>query len=65
MFTTYIEDGDTRMDQSLYRVGYSWRSQLLGGPKLALQGVSLERRAVQGDLRRAVEAAWMRAEATP
>ena len=64
VFTTYIEDGDTRTDQSLYRVGYAWRSQLLGGPKLVLQGMSLERRAVQGDLRRAVEAAWMRARGT-
>ena len=64
VFTTYIEDGDTRTDPSLYRVGYSWRSQLLGGPKLALQGLSLERRAVHGDLRGAVEAAWRRAGAT-
>ena len=55
--TTFVQDGDVRTDQSLYRLGYAWRSRLFGGPRLALQGVSLIRRAVPGDLRRAVEAA--------
>ena len=49
-----------RADQSLYRLGYGWRARLLGGPRIALQGLSLDRRAVPGDLRRAVEAAWTR-----
>ena len=60
IFTTYVEDGEMRTDQSLYRVGYGWRSRLFGGPLIALQGVSLVRRAVPGDLRGAVEAAWTR-----
>ena len=60
VFTTYVEDGEVRTDQSLYRLGYSWRARLLGGPRLALQGLSLQRRSVPGDLRRAVEAAWGR-----
>ena len=55
--TTFVQDGDVRTDQSLYRLGYAWRSRLFGGPRLALQGVSLIRRGVPGDLRRAVEAA--------
>ena len=55
--TTFVQDGDIRTDQSLYRLGYAWRSRLLGGPRLALQGVSLIRRATPGDLRRTVEAA--------
>lgn len=59
--TTYVEDGEMRTDRSLYRVGYAWRGRLLGGPVLALQGVSLVRRGVGGDLGKAVEAAWRRA----
>ena len=57
---TYVEDGEMRTDSSLYRLGYAWRARLFGGPKLALQGVSLIRRAAPGDLRSAVEAAWTR-----
>ena len=57
---TYVQDGEMRTDQSIYRLGYAWRSRLLGGPRLALQGVSLIRRSVRGDLRTAVEAAWRR-----
>ena len=60
VYTTYVEDGDVRADQSLYRLGYGGRARLLGGPRIALQGLSLDRRAVPGDLRRAVEAAWTR-----
>ncbi len=60
VFTTYVQDGDMRTDQSIYRLGYAWRSRLLGGPRLALQGVSLVRRGTQGDLRTAVENAFRR-----
>lgn len=62
--TTYVEDGETRTDQSLYRVGYRAESGLLGGVKLKLVGATLVRRAVKGDIQAAVEAAW-RAEAPP
>jgi hypothetical protein len=58
VYTTYVEDGELRSDRSLYRMGYAWRTQLLGGPKLMLEGLSLVRRAVPGDLRKAVEIAW-------
>ena len=59
---TYVQDGELRTDQSIYRLGYAWRSRLLGGPRLALQGVSLIRRSVRGDLRTAVEAEWRRGD---
>ena len=60
VIATYVQDGEMRTDQSIYRLGYAWRSRLLGGPRLALQGVSLVRRSVRGDLRTAVESAWRR-----
>ena len=41
VLATYVQDGEMRTDQSIYRLGYAWRSRLLGGPRLALQGVSL------------------------
>jgi hypothetical protein len=58
--TTYVEDGEMRTDRSLYRVGYAWRGRLLGGPALTLQGLSLVRRGVAGELGKTVEAAWRR-----
>jgi hypothetical protein len=60
VIATYVQDGEMRTDQSIYRLGYAWRPRFLGGPRLALQGVSLIRRGVQGDLRAAVESAWRR-----
>ena len=56
--TTYVEDGDTHTDQSVYRLGYAFRTGLLTGRRLTLQGVSLTRRAVKGDLGAVVEARW-------
>ena len=46
--TTYVEDGETRNDTSLYRIGYGWTTGLFGGPKFRLQGLALSRRAVHG-----------------
>ncbi len=60
VITTYVQDGDVRSDQSIYRLGYAWRARLLGGTRLALQGVSLLHRGLQGDLRPAVETAFRR-----
>ena len=60
VIATYVQDGEMHTDQSIYRLGYAWRPRLLGGPRLALQGVSLVRRGVPGDLRTAVESAWRR-----
>ncbi len=62
---TYVQDGDMHVDRSLYRLGYAWRGRLFGGPRLALQGVSLIRRAIPGDLGGAVETAWVRETGAP
>jgi len=56
--TTYVEEGETRTDQSIYRVGYVVQPGLLGTLKLKLVGVSLVRRDVKGDVQAAVDAAW-------
>ena len=47
--TTFVEDGDTRTDTSVYRIGYRWSPRLFGGPKIALQGIELSRRGIRGD----------------
>ncbi len=53
--TTYVEDGETRSDTSLYRIGYRWTTGLFGGPKFRLQGISLVRRSLKNDPRTLVE----------
>jgi hypothetical protein len=53
--TTYVEDGETRSDRSLYVVGYAWRSKLILGRQVRLQGIALERRGVAGDLKALVD----------
>lgn len=62
--TRYVEDGEERTDRSLYALGYRVeRAGLFGGERLVLQGVSLVRRGVAGDLQPAVDAAARRAGA--
>jgi hypothetical protein len=56
--TTYIQDGQTRSDRSLYLVGFSVKDRLLRGAQLQLEGLSVARRNVAGDLQRAVDALW-------
>jgi glycerol-3-phosphate cytidylyltransferase-like family protein len=56
--TTYVEDGDSRIDHSVYQLGYRWRSRFLGGRQIVLQGIALERRGVIGDLRTVVDRRW-------
>lgn len=65
VITTYVENGETRTDQSLYRVGYIAEPGLLGAVKLKLLGAALERRDVRGDLQAAVNAAWRAAAPKP
>ncbi|HEX8233726.1 MAG TPA: hypothetical protein VF559_10340 [Caulobacteraceae bacterium] len=60
--TRYVENGETRTDQSIYRVGYLAEPGLFGAVKLKLLGATLVRRGVKGDVQAAVNAAW-RAEA--
>jgi len=57
--TTFIEDGQTKTDRSIYYLGYSLRSRLVGGPRLELEGLSLARRGVSGDLQAAADGLWI------
>jgi hypothetical protein len=56
--TTFIEDGETRTDRSVYRIGYGRTSGFLGAMKFHLVGVSLVQRNVAGDLKKTVDALW-------
>lgn len=56
--TTYVEDGDTTVDASLYDVGYDWKPRLFGGEHIRLDGLALVRRRVSGDERKLVDGAW-------
>jgi len=56
--TTFIEDGQTRTDRSLYVIGFSLHGRLVGGPKVEFEGLSLAQRGVTGDLQAAVNANW-------
>ena len=56
--TTYVEEGDTRTDRSIYQIGYAYRPRLLGGMQIRLQGIALSRRAASGDLQIMVNARW-------
>jgi hypothetical protein len=60
VITRYVEDGETRTDRSIYRIGYVAGPGLLGAVKLKLIGATLVRRNVGGDVQAAVEAAWRR-----
>jgi hypothetical protein len=57
--TTYVEDGDTTIDASLYDVGYAWKPRLFGGEHIRLDGLALVRRRVTGDQRKVVDAVWV------
>jgi hypothetical protein len=56
--TTYVEDGETRTDQSIYEVGYAYHGRFLLGRRLTLRGLSLSRRSVGDDLQAAVNRQW-------
>jgi hypothetical protein len=58
--TSYIQDGVMRTDRSLYRIGYSTSSNLIGVERVKLEGLSLVRRGAGGDLKAQVEALWAR-----
>ncbi len=57
--TTYVEDGETRTDRSLYRIGYRVApGGLFAGARLVLLGLAVSQRGVAGDLQATVEARW-------
>ena len=58
MLTVFIEDGQTRTDRAIYQAGYSLHSRLLRGDRLKLEGLSLARRDVPGDLQAAAGSLW-------
>lgn len=56
--TTYVEAGETRTDRSIYDLGYTLHHRFLRGSKVELDGLSLVRRGVGGDLQGALDKAW-------
>lgn len=57
--TTFIEDGQSRTDRSVYLVGFSLHGRLVGGPRVEFEGMSLARRGVSGDLQAAANSYWL------
>jgi hypothetical protein len=53
--TVYIEDGQTKTDRSIYELGYSLHPRFLQGDRVQLEGLSLARRGVSGDLQAAAD----------
>lgn len=58
VLTVFFEDGQTKTDRAVYWVGYSLKSRTLRGDKLELEGLSLARRGVAGDLQAAADNLW-------
>jgi hypothetical protein len=58
--TSYVEDGEMKTDRAVYAVASTLEGRFLRGARLRLDGVSLLRRGVGGDLQAAVDAAWAR-----
>lgn len=58
--TTYVDGGDLKTDRSIYVVGATVKPRMLRGALVKLEGLSISRRGVAGDLRAAVDAAWGR-----
>lgn len=56
--SVYIEEGQTKSDRAIYLVGYSLHDRMLRGSDVRLEGLSVARRNVSGDLQRAVDALW-------
>jgi hypothetical protein len=58
VLTVFIEDGQTKTDRSIYQLGYSMSPRMLRGAKVQLEGLSLARRGVSGDLQAAADSLW-------
>lgn len=56
--TVFIEDGQTRTDRAIYQLGYSLHPRVLLGARVELEGLTLARRGVAGDLQAAVDSQW-------
>jgi hypothetical protein len=60
--TSYIEDGQTQTDRTIYLVGYSLHPRVLRADKVELEGLSLVRRLGAEDVQASVDAIWARQE---
>lgn len=58
VLTVFIEDGVTKTDRSIYNLGYSVHARTLRADKVGLEGLSVARRNVAGDLQAAAGALW-------
>lgn len=56
--TSFVVDGVPHTDRAIYDVGYELRPRFLRGSAVDLEGVSLVRSRVGGDLQAQVEARW-------
>lgn len=58
VLTVFIEDGLTKTDRAVYQVGYSLHPRTLRKAEVDLDGLSLARRGVTGDLQAAADNLW-------
>jgi hypothetical protein len=58
VLTVFIEDGQTKTDRAVYQLGYSLHPRALRPDKVELEGLSLARRGVAGDLQAAADTLW-------
>jgi len=56
--TVYLSGGEPHTDRAIYQLGYLTHPEVIGGPSVRLEGLSLVRRGVSGDLRARVDALW-------
>jgi hypothetical protein len=56
--TVYIQDGQTRTDRTVYNVAYSLHHRLLQDDLVKLNGLSLARHGVSGDLQGEADKRW-------
>jgi len=63
--TVFMEDGQPKTDTAVYLLGYAAHPRVLRSDKVELEGLSLMRRGVGGDLQAAVDAAWARIAPPP
>jgi hypothetical protein len=58
VLTVFIEDGQTKTDRAVYQLGYSIHPRTLRADKVELEGLSVARRDVSGDLQAAAGSLW-------
>jgi hypothetical protein len=57
--TVFIEDGQTKTDRAVYQLAYSLHPRVLRAARVELEGLSLARHGVIGDLQAAVDRMWV------